>query len=236
MPNKRRANAPKMRGGNSTMTAVPKTTAKTITAPTAKGVIIRQKLAPTMASTPNGVILSNSEIVSVPNVATSGTIGKQRTDLTPRAFGWAAGVATNYTYFRFKKLAFRFISTSPSTRDGYFDMAIANDTDDAALWMVGSTYNNLDQFQHFTSGPIWGQDSGSTSKPGITLVVDCSRLHARVPWYRVDTNGPTSAELAQNTAGSLLTAAFSSATGAVGRVFVDYTLEFLDPVSPINNA
>lgn len=239
MPSKPAMRAVRPRGGNSTANATPKPTAKSavmqVNVPAAVGVVTVKRTAPKIASTSNGVMVSNSELVYTGS-GTAATLAKTRTSITPRSFAWAAGIAQNYTYYRFKKLHFRYISTSPTSSSGFFDMAITADPEDGITWATGAGYNSLDQFQHFTSAPIWG--SGTTSgsaKGGVLLQVDCARLHARVPWYRVDASGVTNAELAQNEAGALLTAALPGVTGAYGRVFVDYEIQFIDPIAVVNN-
>lgn len=209
-----------------------------VAAPASSGSVIRRRAPPTYEKKGEIVRVSNFEFLTSLVSASSSADTKGVIYASPAHLTWAGNIGKNYTFYRFRKLKFVFLPMQPTTVAGYIDLAFLHDTEDAAAWAAAAGLNQLEQSSNFVSGPIWAKgaySSGDNPENSMVVTVDCDILHARVPWFRVDFSHSPGPETAQTDAGAIAWFFNAAATGNIGRLYVEYDLEFEHPISSISN-
>lgn len=193
----------------------------------------KQVVAPRSFSTR----MSNSECVRVANTEVllgswpiiAGTFGVTGRYLQPaNNLAWAASIGANFSQFRFKKLKIHYKPIVGTNASGYFAMAFVSDPEDATsidTFTTGNTLSRMANCRRYVQVPVW-QEATLEIKPS-----DYTQ-----DWYIYEPSGITDQSTArQCAAGGLFLAAQAADTLATGIIYVEYELEFRDPVSSFAN-
>lgn len=145
--------------------------------------------------------------------------------------------ALTYAKYRWRKFVIRFVSTAATTASGNVIISAFYDRDDALSWQNGysgdipAAARQLASNAESCSGPLYGSSHNS----GIHLICDTRRIHQRVPWFLAGPVGfsSSSAVFNQNSPMHIAVAVTgNSVTGEVGKIWIDYEIEFDSPVVP----
>jgi len=210
------------------------------TAPIAVAGNSRAMRSPKMISTPNGVVLQNMEPLyqgayQLKTAAASRTkwawfIGPGRVGTfaggVQAGLSWATNVGLNYQYYRFRKAVLHFRPRVPTTFGGYQTLAVLYDSEDYSNWISSASYGLLSQAGTSVTGPFWNE---------LSLPLDVKRIHARVPWFVLDSSVAVDTE--QPRANQAVGAFFAWETSPfapdsdtyLGDWFLEYELEFVHP-------
>jgi hypothetical protein len=155
---------------------------------------------PKVRSTKTGVLLCNTEPIyfGAYQLAASGSarakrgwfIGPGKTatfsgGITTGLF-WASNIGQNYQMYRFKKAVLHFRPRVPTSFGGLHSLGVLYDSEDYNVWLGSASYNLVNQAGTSVSGPFW---------ESLSLSVDVSRIHARVPWFLFDAQVDASTEI-----------------------------------------
>ncbi len=168
------------------------------------------------------------------SASTAGARTRGIKSFQPQGSGtWLSAIASAYTYYRVHKLKFHYVPAAGTDVNGFVELAFFYDNEDATTWYNG-TGAQLSQNKHYLTCPPWGGASNSTDG-GHCLTVDVNNPH--LPWFRVDASAADYAQASLNSIGTLAISVVSSATNYLcGRVFVEYDVEFKEPVAPSTNS
>nr|UJQ92759.1 MAG: hypothetical protein [Narnaviridae sp.] len=193
----------------------------------------RQVVAPRSYSTK----MSNSECVRVVNTEVllgnwpiiTGTFGVTGRYLQPaNNLAWASSIGINFSQYRFKKLKIHYKPIVGTSSSGYFAMAFVSDPEDATsidTFTTANTLSRLANCRRYVQVPVW-QEATMEIKPS-----DYTQ-----DWYIYEPSGIADQSTArQCAAGGLFLAAQSTDANATGIIYVEYELEFKDPVSSFAN-
>jgi len=145
--------------------------------------------------------------------------------LIPANIPWLSGVATNFSKWRFKKVAFKYTATVGTTTNGMFGAGFGYDMAESAA----TSFVQVAAFDQFKAGPLWGSWDQE-------IVVDTGRFSR--DWYPFigltvfkgltgnDQNDYCPAYLATFAGISSL-----ATLGATGIMWVDYEIELVDPIA-----
>lgn len=164
--------------------------------------------------------VSNSELV-IPEISGSTTFAQQaRVEINPglaSTFAWLSQVAVNYAEYRIKKMIFRYITRSPTTKSGSFMMTPLYDP----LMAPPTSEQGAAAVRGTLEGPIWTEQSIS-----IDRLVD----NAYNKYFVRD--GPVASDL--KTYDPMLLVIYTNDcadSSPVGKLYVDYEIDFFEPVS-----
>jgi hypothetical protein len=193
----------------------------------------RQPVVPRSFSTQK----NNSEIVRIVNTEVltgywpiiSGTFGVQgRYNTVQGNLLWAAGIGINYSLYRFKKLRLHYKPFVGTNTSGYFAMSFVSDPEDVTsvdTFNGANTLARMANSRRYVQVPVW-QEATLEIYPG-----DFSQ-----DWYVYENIGISDQSTArQCAAGGLFLAATAPDTNPTGVLYVEYELEFKDPVSNLAN-
>lgn len=135
-------------------------------------------------------------------------------------FPWLSGIATNYTEYKFKRLVFRYITRSPTTKQGsvlfsplYDPLDPAPPSEQAASSIRGTV-----------EGPVWNE---------LVLVADHLLSDAYKRYFI--RQGPVAADL--KTYDPLALVLFTNDcvdASPIGKLWVEYEIDFFEPTSPLS--
>nr|UJQ92765.1 MAG: hypothetical protein [Narnaviridae sp.] len=201
--------------------------------------------APRMKNVGNSLIVTNKELhASYTSEIGSNTI--TRKGLNPvdsNVFPWLSAIADRYNYYRWRKLRILYTSLAPTTLPGDFTVGVFYDREDLDEWFTGSDQiRDLTQTVGSSQGPVWGStitchpDGSHTAE--IEVIVDVDRAHMRTKWLIV--GGSLSSTSLDNQAvgvflGTVSSPNATSASYSIGRVWIDYEIEFMHPTAKTAN-
>ncbi len=217
--------------------ASPRVAAKRKSVPSAIGYSLSNKF-PRMNMGPNdSVILEQTELLLTHTSGTANAFFVSYGFSAPGKFPWLAGVAANFSKFRYLLLEYIYVPACSTSTAGRTAMALAYDPGDTAP----TTVQQIISRQNAVSGPVWDEQR---------VKVDVQRFNS--PWYNycssatydvlVGGSTTTAAGLAQISALTarspcvlLLGSDGVPATTTVGTLMVKYRIEMADPLPSASN-
>ena len=143
--------------------------------------------------------------------------------LIPQIFPWLTGVAQNFSRFRWKRLEFSFITSSPTSQSGHIAMGAMYDYNDTATAMTSVT--DIQALAHSFMCPVWAPSGGLLG----TTKFDATRWNK--PWY---THHAPTTNLEYSDVfvpGWLAVGRHTQVNGqSVGHLVCSYEIEFNDPI------
>lgn len=201
---------------------------------------------PRLLGTEKGLRVSNTEFLSSVIVAVGGTSGYARVAISPAKFGWAANIAKNYSRYRVHSVSLSYLPTVPTTQGGSVDMGVFYDVEDAINWFALGGPDSLFACGNYATGPPYAGGCLTTGegRPSDSswfgVAVDCDKGHRTYPWLLVDpaplSGNLNAAELASVGLRWTVPTAVAGNDLFMGRLFISYDIEFIDPVANTNNA
>jgi hypothetical protein len=198
---------------------------------------------PRMVTTTSGLRVRNRELV-VGNVGAtnqfrgggSGIVTSNGVDaaygsiyLCPSAFNWLGHIGQAYANYRFHSLRIYYVPQIATTSNGLVSfVTFANADDGPNNTNVSAALRAAEVGQNSIQGPAWD--------PNLAITHDCSRYREPKPnieYNLIGTSG-TQGIYPRNypTSGLLLWWYQPSGVVTAGRLYAEYDVELLDPVSP----
>lgn len=219
----------------------PKTITKRKHAPHASGMMMKVARAPTAfgsvveAGTPRirynakgGCFITHRELAfNLLSSSSNSVFYSQSASINPglsAMFPWLAGVANNFEQYRFHKLQFHYITRTTTTTTGDVYLAIDYDASDT----IPSSEQQVSSYTGVVSGSVWSLFTFVANK-------DRSFLSRYVRQGAV----PTGTDVKTYDVGNLIMASVdvNSGSAPIGKVWVEYTVELINPQSnPINTS
>lgn len=189
----------------------------TVKAPVAVGTVVKGARAPKVNYASDGsCTISHSEYVQDVTTAVSGVAqSKLVNPQSPDMFTWLSAIGSRFEMFRFKKLRFRFKTSSSTTQDGFvilgYDFDVYDDNPSKAVLLT---------WKYNSKSPVWADN-----------VLDVSADTRMSTWrYCNYLNLGAQGDSRLDYIGKLLLLCQSSTDNlAVGELFVDYVCEFRQP-------
>jgi len=143
--------------------------------------------------------------------------------LIPQLFPWLAGVAGNFSRYRWKRLEFSFITSSPTSQSGHIAMGAMYDWNDTQV--APNSIQEVAALAHSFLCPVWAPSGGVLG----TTRFDTTRWNK--PWYSHH-QPTTSLEFSDVfVPGWLAVGRHTQVNGqSVGHLVARYEIEFLDPI------
>lgn len=211
--------------------------------PGSKPVIMKNQ-APRMSNTTGGGLrVKNTEYYA--DVFSKDTGSFAIHTFSPTNLSWLGNIARSYQRYRVHAMTFSYVTQVATTQAGSVDMGLFYDAEDAILWFTGGGADTLYPCAQYATGPVYAGGAINTSQQRVVddnwfgLHVDALSVHRAYNWLTVDSSAATN-ETA-NLSRAVTLAFRSNAPGIstatkVGRVIVSYDIEFIQPVSYINQA
>lgn len=164
--------------------------------------------------------------------------------LIPSFPPWLAGVASNFSKYKWISLKVVYVPACPSTTLGSIHMGVVYDTADVASV---TTLAQISSLQGYATGPLWAGRSGAACLAGtkiacpsdaIVTTVDVGRLEKEFYSYRQSGRVPATTELAINVVPATLVVAvdgIASASTTIGHLHWVYTIQCLEPIAAESN-
>nr|UJQ92698.1 MAG: hypothetical protein [Narnaviridae sp.] len=171
----------------------------------------------------------NTEVLNSGWPVSTGTFGVTGRYLQPAGnLAWASSIGINFSQYRFRKLRFHYKPIVGTNSVGYFAMAFVSDPEDVTsidTFTVGNSLSRMANCRRYVQVPVWQE---------ATLEVKPSDFSS--DWYIFETVSISDQSTArQCAAGGLFLAAQATDAAATGIIYVEYELEFKDPVSSFAN-
>jgi hypothetical protein len=189
-------------------------------------------------NTPNGIRVRFQDTVQY-LTAPVGGITKTRVAVGGifSTFAWLNPVAMSFSKYRVHNLRIAFASTCPTTTNGDVTIAWVADTQDAISWLAGGSQEQIFSMGKYATGPTWAGSMVNTPDACLSVNVTAAEIHNAMPWFYVGSGSGAS----DNTryAGSVIAQVSYNSTTAItnaGRLFVEYDIEFCQPVSSAYNS
>lgn len=202
---------------------------------------------PVMSSTSNGMVIKNSELV----LDKDGTGGHQKFEfgLNPtdtNAFGWLGHLARCYGQYRWKKLRLCWQGSVPSTVTGDLYLGVCYNINELGAYgplTPSQSRQAISCSRDTFSGPVWGSSLktvGGRLTADMMVDVDVAMAHQRYKWntcnsYTAET-GNADDTLAVSVYIIGIFGGNDTWTALIGSLWVDYEIEFINPVAPVLNA
>jgi len=215
-----------------------------ITAPMAGGAIMRrQRMTPGIVTKNGSTIICNTEFGVEINAL--GGFNVIRYPFHATSLDWLSGIALNYSKFRCVAIRYIYIPVCPTTTPGTVTMGLGYDYDD----VLPTSLAQLSVAFESISTPPWGGYEGTsllnrhfaTELGGSVVVdVDCDRFGSGsgLTYYPVSTvatfNAQTPTDQNQFSPFYLQVATSGNAL-SWGNLYVQYCIEFIEPVSAGRN-
>lgn len=193
-------------------------------APVANSVQIR-RTKPKFRNTKGIVRIMHKELVTSINASTvvattprvNGVSAYQVNAGCGSAFPWLAQIATNYDFYRFKRVRLVYVPMCPTTQDGRVMLGYDVDSTD----LLPLDRQAMSSYSCSTEGSAWAVQS-----------LDCA-LADNSKWFYTDSAGVGTVSGAHNALldqGQFFAATYGSSGAAqLGEVYVLYDVEFKDP-------
>lgn len=196
----------------------------TVSAPVARTAMVRAN-KPKFSGSSSGIRVSHRELIT--SITSSGTDWNQvaALDINPgdsHSFPWLSVIAQNWENYKFNRLRFVFEPQVGSNTNGLLSMAPDYDAADAAP----NSELTFSSYSDYVDGPIWHELIGS---------VNPQSMHLFSPWRYVRTGAkdlldqPITYDV-----GTQYIYAVGVSAGIVGRLYVEYDVEFKIPTLPPN--
>ena len=119
-------------------------------------------------------------------------------------------------------------SACDTSTAGEVAIAWVPDVNDASSWYNHNSSTTIFNFPKWVSGPAYGGTAGF-GKGSMSLSLSQSEVHNSLPWFYVGQSG----EILNHFAGAIIIGLSSNGVGAkfIGRVFLEYDVEFIQPQS-----
>jgi hypothetical protein len=191
-----------------------------VNVPVAKTVVIKQKQPKIVSVANGGILVQHRELVDSSLVANAAFTTEA--DITINGansldWPWLTKIAQNYEFYKFRSLRFDYVPFCSTATAGEIMMGFDYDSADA----TPPTEQILSSYPGFTSGPVWNQ---------VSAKADPSSMEAFVKWHYVQ-DGFTAftPDAQQYNAGSFFLSTANGAGGPVGKLYVEYLVEFKSP-------
>lgn len=164
-----------------------------------------------------GLCVSHRE--SIADVVGTSSFGATYYALLPENFAWLAGVARNFSRYRWELLEFTFVTSSPTSQYGQIAMGALYDSTDT----LATSLREVAAMAHSFLSPVW------SPMPGV-VKYDCNNWNQK--WYA---NQPFSTDLStEKIPGWLAVATLTQVNGnSIGHLMVNYKIRFSDPIPAI---
>jgi hypothetical protein len=133
----------------------------------------------------------------------------------PTTFPWLSSIAALFDKYKFHKLEFRYITSSPTSSGGNVSLAVDFDTLDSAP-ANGVAMSNLAKFNTFAT---WANE---------TLVVPVNRRGNNAWLYTLDGNASSNDPKTYNLGNLFVSTESVTSTTPIGYIVVEYDVELLD--------
>nr|UHS71555.1 MAG: putative coat protein [Barnaviridae sp.] len=175
---------------------------------------------PRYRATGSNLCVSNHEVLR--EVLGTTSFGVVYTMCIPAAFTWLRGIATSFSRYRWNKLSFRWVTSSPTSQAGTVAMGALYEWTDTNRVLSGM--NQMLSLAHSFMTPVWGGPNGVIG----SVTFDPTRWSK--PWYCY--NVPTEKEgFDEFVPAWLVLATQTQVNGqSIGHIICEYEIEFLDPV------
>lgn len=164
--------------------------------------------------------------------------------LIPSFPPWLAGVASNFSKYKWLSLRIVYIPACPSTTQGSIHMGVVYDTSDVPSV---TTLAQISSLQGYATGALWSGRAGAMCLAGskaacppdaIVTTVDVNRLEKEYYSFRQSTGVPATADLAINVVPATLIVAIdgtATTNNTIGHLHWVYTIQCLEPISAGSN-
>nr|UHS71673.1 MAG: putative coat protein P3 [Sobemovirus sp.] len=213
-----------------------------VTVPAAMSVVQRAK-TPRITGGYGTMTVSHSELTTTLAIGTASQ-NPISFRLIPSFPPWLAGVASNFSKFKWLSLKVVYVPSCPSTTPGSIHMGVAYDTNDVAGI---TTLAQISSLQGYTTGALWSGSAGAecltspraSCPPGaIVSVVDVKRLEKPYYSYRPSGGVPAAFDLANTVVPATLVVMVDGTAAAnttIGHLHWVYTIQCLEPVPTASN-
>jgi len=147
---------------------------------------------------------------------------------------WLAAIARNYSKYRINSVRVMLQSSCPTTQRGYSVIGWTPEFNDAVTWSGDNNTGTIYNFAKWATGPCWGGSNmhGVTS---LDFTVPYSELHPVLPWYYVGGNTGTNFNIGGCIVHQCEPNGEADST-VVGRIFLEYDIEFAQPIAPTSHS
>lgn len=214
---------------------------KQLTPPAAAGAIVG-RAHPKFENGPRGEFrYTMTEELQPINTASAAFLGLNQA-LIPSTFPWGAGLAINFSKYRFLKLRYIYIPMCSVNTPGGLTLGVEYETSDS----TPTTLAQASALFGAVSSAYWGGIEGTAMLGDINRVangavyVDVDVKRAQKPWYPFTTSTNYAASTVKNTfsMGQVVAVCDGGPTPnvAAGRIYVQYRIELVEPIPSALNA
>lgn len=183
----------------------------------------------------NGLRITHSEPITVAKMIVLGALDYFRIAIIPSQCNYLTGVAANFGKYRWRKLVVRYVPSCPATTEGEVALGMVYDRQDANA----ATFVQTAQLDKGIAFPPWGGFNNSGG-PSITMTVDTNKFDKqRYSFMGLAAFNALSSSDQNNYCPATFCVATQGSTVAVtvaGRVWLDYSIELMEPISSGVNA
>lgn len=215
---------------------------RSVTAPLAGGIITSRRRVPKFSSNASGTFVSNTEVFVDFNASALGAFSVTNTPMLATQPSWLSGVADLYSKYRWRKLRFVYMPFCPTSTQGQAGISISYDrldTNPTTIVAMQQAYKALTFPAYAGYEGAMALATFKTVAGMVVMDVDVSRFDK--PWYPVISTA-TFGGLATNIQNAycpatLYTASVNGPAAATffGSCFIQYEIEFIEPVNPTVN-
>lgn len=213
-----------------------------IAAPVSGGIVTRPAV-PKFSSVGDSTIVRNTEILFNVTLAAAGGFSTLNTPLQAGQPAWLAQIGDLYSKFRWRRLRIIYSPKCPTTTSGSVVMAFTYDRNDGA---PVSRTQLAQSYKAINFPPYAGYDGASAlntpfkPNPGA-IYIDLDTTRMDKPWYPTISTAAFAAlaiiDQNQFCPATLVLAADGGPVAATpaGDIFIQYEIEFIEPINPTMN-
>jgi hypothetical protein len=152
-------------------------------------------------------------------------------------FPWLAAIANNFSKYRVHSIRAGFASTTPTTANGDVTLVWISDVQDSIAWVASGASESVFTMGKYATGPTWSGSLVNQPDACLSVTVSGSEVHQAMPWFYVG-SGSGSSDNTRYAGAVGLQVSYNSTTVVTpaGRLFIEYDIEFIQPVSPLYNS
>jgi hypothetical protein len=210
-------------------------------------IVSRRPYPPKIVTTSISTHVRNTELVFGVSTAAVGAFVSTRIPLNANFPSWLAGIAANFSKYRWHFLKFIYIPIVPTTVTGQVVLSLGYDFIDNAPASISAAQ----QYFNSVTAPVWAGYNGANElntyskvkTPGsVCVVVDNTRLGGPSgdAFYRFANGGNFGGYSGQDKniycPGYLDVSTAGGLALGVGNLFIEYTVELIEPINPTANA
>jgi hypothetical protein len=199
-----------------------------ITAPVARGTSYFNA-PPNLTGNGHRLVISHCEPFIAVNMTAAGVLNYATSPIIPAALNYLTGIAQNFSKYSWKRLSLHYVPSCPTNADGEMAFGTYFDRQDA----LAATFVQVSQMTGGVSTPPWG--GGPFAGPGaVRIDIDCARFDkprysflGTTPFAALSTsdqNNYCPVSMARATQGNTVGGSI------MGRVWLSYTVELMDPI------